>query len=621
MYGGALPIAKSRKSKKRAMTEAEYVEDAPEAASKKAKKSKAAPQEILPDPEVLSIQQESQELDASEVLDKRTRSKKPANAPQSSIPKKKRKMAIKKLRQASLAAEKEEEAATSLVSREILKRKAKEETVVKKALEIAAQISVPSDVLMQKTTSEVAQAAIELSEDLQQLIRSEAATLEAAASRGNSDLSHSVIEVESRFGNSISSPNSSDLEDVTLSLLYKNISPSSKQKQKVNTEPFEPVYPAVRKSIREMSQMRVDICNKLPANHPFQPPMVEPLNIAPANAKGSDEPAISASTTTATSSQSDQPNPTLAQTQAETDTCEPSNSQPKSPTKLSEPNVLDQLVSHYSGELPEVESELQKASEVASDEVASESPQQQSVEPQTASTKIQIIPEYIESTSCTEEVSESEANEMEIEMTNSFSTSASNDMTETNIPTTMPTIPTNNQPSSSHLAIQPITPPKPTNIPFPPTMYLDSSLLVDVCENIFRKLNRLTQTRHDLIHEQSYEKSSKRLKERAENVLNALQRTCMDDQDNAQQKLKDWLKGVTSNLEEVRVLKTWVKHPLCLRQRNETDFISAEIHPRELNVNWLTRMNVKQASPELVVLQRNVELENENRQLKKELLE
>ena len=115
--------------------------------------------------------------------------------------------------------------------------------------------------------------------------------------------------------------------------------------------------------------------------------------------------------------------------------------------------------------------------------------------------------------------------------------------------------------------------------------------------------------------------SRKRLKERTENVLNALQRTCIDDQDNAQQKLKDWLKGVTSNLEEVRVLKIWVKHPICLRQRNETDFIPAGIHPRELNVNWLARINVKQASPGLAVLQINAELENENRQLKKELIE
>jgi len=64
-----------------------------------------------------------------------------------------------------------------------------------------------------------------------------------------------------------------------------------------------------------------------------------------------------------------------------------------------------------------------------------------------------------------------------------------------------------------------------------------------------------------------------------------------------------------------------VQNPLCLRQRNETDFIPAGIHPRELNVNWLTRMNIKPVSPELAVLQRNAKLENENMQLKKELLE
>jgi len=143
MYGGALPIAKSRKSKKSVISEAEYVIDAPEPASKKAKKSKAASQEQLVNPKVLTIQQEAQELDASEVLDKKTRSSKPADAPQtslpqSSIPKKKRKMAIRKLRQASLVEEDQEEAATSLVTREILKKRA-EEAAVKKALEIAAQ--------------------------------------------------------------------------------------------------------------------------------------------------------------------------------------------------------------------------------------------------------------------------------------------------------------------------------------------------------------------------------------------------------------------------------------------------------------------------------------------------
>ena len=250
---------------------------------------------------MLTIQQEAQELDASEVLVKRTRSKKQVDNAQSS---KKRKMAIKKLRQASLAAEDEQEqATTALVTREVLK---------KKALELAAQISVPADVLLKKTASEDAQAAPALSEDLQQLVASDELLKdaekkvdgsEAATSRGNPNVSNSanIIEIESGTSSPTYTSDSSDLDDVTLSLIYKNISPSSKQK--ANTKPFEPKYPAVLKSIGEMSQKRIDICNKLPINHPLQPPMVEPLNIAPADAEGSDESAGSVSATATTSTQ------------------------------------------------------------------------------------------------------------------------------------------------------------------------------------------------------------------------------------------------------------------------------------------------------------------------------
>jgi len=45
MYGGALHVAKSRKTKRKALTKDEYLVEAPEPAPKKAKKSKAAPQE------------------------------------------------------------------------------------------------------------------------------------------------------------------------------------------------------------------------------------------------------------------------------------------------------------------------------------------------------------------------------------------------------------------------------------------------------------------------------------------------------------------------------------------------------------------------------------------------
>ena len=143
--------------------------------------------------------------------------------------------------------------------------------------------------------------------------------------------------------------------------------------------------------------------------------------------------------------------------------------------------MLENLVSHYSGELPSVEFELEKASEVASNEVASESPQQQTPNLQTTSTTIPAILDHIESLAFTEQVSEPEVSDMEVKISHSSSTSVPDEPLETNTPT----IPTNNQPSTSNLAVQPCVPAK-TKIPSPPTLFLDSSLLEDVCENILK---------------------------------------------------------------------------------------------------------------------------------------
>ena len=66
----------------------------------------------------------------------------------------------------------------------------------------------------------------------------------------------------------------SKLDNMTLSQKIKKL-PKPIQK----TKPFEPVYPTILQSIGEMSQMRVDICNRLPSDHPFQPPVIEPLNV------------------------------------------------------------------------------------------------------------------------------------------------------------------------------------------------------------------------------------------------------------------------------------------------------------------------------------------------------
>jgi len=79
----------------------------------------------------------------------------------------------------------------------------------------------------------------------------------------------------------------------------------------------------------------------------------------------------------------------------------------------------------------------------------------------------------------------------------------------------------NDQPSSSNLAIQPTALAR-TNVPSPPTLFLDSTILADVCENIFQELNNLVQARNNLIHEDSYQKLWKRLKERVDYVLTEL---------------------------------------------------------------------------------------------------
>jgi len=60
---------------------------------------------------------------------------------------------------------------------------------------------------------------------------------------------------------------------------------------------------------------------------------------------------------------------------------------------------------------------------------------------------------------------------------------------------------------------------------------------------------------------------------------------------------------------------------LCLTERSATNFIPTGVHPREMNFNWLSKINVKPVSTELALLQKNVELEKEKKQLRKEVLE
>jgi len=135
----------------------------------------------------------------------------------------------------------------------------------------------------------------------------------------------------------------------------KSPSPSTKTTKKVVNDTFVPMYPVVEASIIDMQQRKIDLCKNLPANHPLQPPMIEPIQFIPAAAEG----------------EGDCVGTDLANTNV-------SSSTPNSPTqttKTAEQSIILNLESHYSSELPEYVSNSEIASDIASDEVMTDCPQ------------------------------------------------------------------------------------------------------------------------------------------------------------------------------------------------------------------------------------------------------
>ena len=102
---------------------------------------------------------------------------------------------------------------------------------------------------------------------------SEAAASEAAASEVDvSEATQSTKVDQIPDPQTIISPSSStdsDLDNIPLSQKYKLSKQTSKSKLSPKTKPFKPMYPEILKTIAEHSQRRIDICSKLPADHPF----------------------------------------------------------------------------------------------------------------------------------------------------------------------------------------------------------------------------------------------------------------------------------------------------------------------------------------------------------------
>ena len=207
------------------------------------------------------------------------------------------------------------------------------------------------------------------------------------------------------------------------------------------------MYPSVEARLHGMQQRGIDACKNLPADHPLQPPMIEPIQFVHADAEGVDD-----------------------HTGTYISNINVSSSQPISQTETFEtyePSIIPDLVNHYSGELPGYESNIEKASDIAPDEVMAESPHQQTLNHEMASsTDFIVIPDiHPEPVHHEQSVPELDVPEQVLSHQSNIVIEA-----ETSI---------NDQPSSSNLAIQPCASAK-TILPSPPTLFLDSTILVCV---------------------------------------------------------------------------------------------------------------------------------------------
>jgi len=154
-------VAKSRKTKRKPMSEAEYLEGAFEQPARKAKKVKKDKSSEATSSGVATIQEEVKDLEVDKILPDRTRSGKAATtsmtAPeQPSIPKRKRKHVVRKLKDSKYVEEEEQVAETTqLVSREVRRKKVNDD-VVQRALELAKEIEVPASNIGREDVAEVA---------------------------------------------------------------------------------------------------------------------------------------------------------------------------------------------------------------------------------------------------------------------------------------------------------------------------------------------------------------------------------------------------------------------------------------------------------------------------------
>jgi len=419
--------------------------------------------------------------------------------------------------------------------------------------------------------------------------------------------------------------------------------------------------------------MRIDVCDRLPANHLLQPPMIEPLQSIPVDAEVGSEQAV--------------PEPNIPET---------SSSQLQPSTQTSDPSIVDELANHYQGELPGFEPNLENAFEIASDEVTLESRKQQEPNLKMAAntcTELIIHPEYqpyhlnathsnisfgialrklankkssTPSLPSSDDQPSSSAQPISVALPSTEPTLNPVELEQVIIEHAVDEVPTNNGttlPSLApfileHINDPPSVPNRPvatkststtlttaeptsmltlgepsssnstqlTDITFPPTLLLDSIILKEVCKNIFKDLNKLVKTRNNLVHEEDYVSEWTSLRSRVDYMMCELQKLSLEAHDKVVLDLQQWFQGVTVNLEKVELNRSLERSRLYLSDTpmylDASSIILSSVHSDNPDLSWLTKLKIQTSdAPILKKLQDDPVFEKENKELKKALFE
>jgi len=164
------------------------------------------------------------------------------------------------------------------------------------------------------------------------------------------------------------------------------------------------------------------------------------------------------------------------------------------------------------------------------------------------------------------------------------------------------------------------------DITFRPTLLLDSIILKEVCENIFKDLNKLVKTRNNLVHEEDYVSEWTSLRSRVDYMMFGLQKLSLEAHDKALLDLQQWFQGVTVNLEKVELNRSLERNRLYLSDTpmylDASSIILSSVHSDTPDLRWLTKLKIKNSdAPILKKLLDDPILEKENKELKKALFE